>query len=250
MADLYAKAILAAYATIALTIVLWQALRWPSGPLLWVFSLLVRVHIRCGFRWRADGGSLPESGPAIIIANHRSSIDPMFIWAGNKRTFGFMIAREYYEMRGLHFVCRTVECIPVDRDGKDHAPIRAALRRLRNGEVVSVFPEGGINRTETLRQGIPGVAWLALRSEAPVYPVFVHDSPGGKNMMHPFYNFCRVRVTIGEPIDLSAYSGRRPKREVLLEVTDLLMSRLAELGDVDYQSHSDEQPAVSMKRGA
>jgi hypothetical protein len=53
-------------------------------------------------------------------------------------------------------------------------------------------------------------------------------------MVAPFYTRCRVRVTYGDPIDLSAYYDRKRTRTLLRDVTDLLMRRLAELGGVAY----------------
>ena len=53
-------------------------------------------------------------------------------------------------------------------------------------------------------------------------------------MVAPFYTRCRVKIVYGDPIDLSAYYGRKRTRTLLREVTDLLMRQLAELGDVTY----------------
>ncbi len=53
-------------------------------------------------------------------------------------------------------------------------------------------------------------------------------------MTAPFLHRQTVRVTYGEPVDLSAYSGRRLSQETLVEVTNLLMSKLAELGGVEF----------------
>ena len=94
--------------------------------------------------------------------------------------------------------------------------------------------------------GSKTVAWLALRADVPVFPVFIHDSPQGESMIDPFRTRCRVRVTYGDPIDLSAYRGRRKSRELLQEVTTLLMERLAELGGVSYQGSQNESTPVTL----
>jgi 1-acyl-sn-glycerol-3-phosphate acyltransferase len=114
------------------------------------------------------------------------------------------------------------------------ASAREALRRLQAGKLVAVFPEGGINLGKGLREASPGIAWLALRAKVPVYPVFIHGSPQGTDMVEPFLGTARVRVIYGDPIDLSGYEGQRKSHELLAEVTDLLMRRLAELGGVSY----------------
>jgi 1-acyl-sn-glycerol-3-phosphate acyltransferase len=145
------------------------------------------------------------------------------------------MAREYYEIPGLTWVGRATQCIAVNREGKDMRPAREALERLRQGDLIGVFPEGGINDQTALREGDTGIAWLALHAQVPVFPVFLRGSPSGvSDMVAPFYTRCRVRVTYGDPIDLSAYYDRKRTRTLLREVTDLLMRRLAELGGVAY----------------
>ena len=160
----------------------------------------------------------------------------MFVWMGRREIIGFMMAREYYEVKFLHWIAVAMQSIPVQRNGKDLAPTRAALRRLKDGKLLGVFPEGGINRERDLKAGNPGMAWLAVRSQVPVYPVYIHNSPGGETMIDPFYNFGPVSVYYGDPIDLSAYYDRKPTQEVLQEVTDIMMARIAELGGVGYAS--------------
>jgi 1-acyl-sn-glycerol-3-phosphate acyltransferase len=93
-----------------------------------------------------------------------------------------------------------------------------------------VFPEGRINTGLGLLDANPGVAFLALKSRVPVYPVFIHNSPQANSMVECFYTASRVRVVYGDPIDLSEFYDQRTTHELLQHVTDLLMHRLAELG--------------------
>ena len=145
----------------------------------------------------------------------------------------------------IGWICKTMQCIPVDRDAHEPAPVREALRRLRDGRLVGIFPEGRINREDRLLPGIPGVAWLALRANVPVIPVFVENAPGGRNMVEPFKTFSRVRIIYGDPIDLSTYRDRRVTRELLVEVTDLLMGHLAALGGVEATPAENlHEPAI------
>ena len=57
---------------------------------------------------------------------------------------GFMIAREYYEWRKISYFCKLVDCIPVNRDGRDLQATRTALRALEAGRVLPIFPEGKV----------------------------------------------------------------------------------------------------------
>lgn len=242
------------YAAVALAVVAWQGLRCPGGWQVWVLYLIARGYspLMFGQRIRAKC-PFPREGAALVVANHSSPVDPMFIFSGSQekldgrfvRVVEFMTAREYCEVKGpIGWICRNMRCIPVDRNGKDMAPAKEALRRLQSGHLVGIFPEGRLNlhaREEGLLPGNPGVAWLALRSEAPVLPVFIHDAPPGTSMVAPFITPSYTQVTFGEPIDLSKYYGMKPTPMLLAEVTDLLMERLADLGNVKARHCSPDR---------
>jgi 1-acyl-sn-glycerol-3-phosphate acyltransferase len=244
-----AKLTLAVYGASAIAAVLWQALRCEVGWQAWLLYCVERVYIGIGYRWRANRRCpFPQDGPAIIIANHRSPIDPLLVWMNSHltgdrpriRVIGFMTAREYCEKPGVSWICKHVRCIPVERSGKDMGAVREALRRLERGEWIGIFPEAGINTGEGLRRADPGIAWLALRARVPIYPVFIHNSPQGRTMVEPFYRFQRVRVTYGDAIDLTAGKerGRHHSPEVLQEIADSIMEHLAQLGGVEYQKEA------------
>jgi 1-acyl-sn-glycerol-3-phosphate acyltransferase len=241
--DLTAQLLLAAYAVIAAGIVVWQAIRFSSGWRAWIVLTPCRVYGRCAFRWRATRRCpLPITGPAIILANHRSPVDPILIGIelARDRTIGYMMAREYYETPVLHWMCAAVHSIPVERDGSDMASARAALRRVQAGELLGVFPEGRINRGTDLLPGNPGIAWLALRSKVPVYPVFIHNAPQGRTLLESFFRFTKVRVTYGDPIDVSVFLSQPLSSEAIHDASQLMMQRLADLAGVG--TARDEAP--------
>lgn len=189
---------------------------------------------------------IPEFGPAIIVANHTSPVDPVLLWhrhfAGFKkprlRVIGFMMAREFYELRGvINWVCRAMESIPVERSGRDMRPIREAMKRLEAGHLLGLFPEGRLNvesPDQRLLPGGSGVAWLALKSKVPVIPVFIKNAPRAKSMIAAFFVRTQATLIYGEPIDLSAWYDKKSGHTELQEVTDLIMMKLAQLGSVEF----------------
>lgn len=240
---------LAAYISVGISLVVRSILRCRDGWGVWLLYFIQRLYSGLIFRWRSTNGPcpLPAQGGGLVVANHRSPIDPMMIWTNHHfrgsvadtsreiRVAGFLTASEYCNVRGLRWLVRTMRSIPVDRNGQDMAPTREALRRLRNGELVGLFPEGGINWGKRLRSANTGVAFLALKGKVKVYPVYIHDAPQPRtSMSEPFTSRCRVRVTYGNPIDLSEFHGQKLTPELLNTVTDLIMSRLAKTGGVDY----------------
>jgi 1-acyl-sn-glycerol-3-phosphate acyltransferase len=246
--DAWAKLVLVVYLAIGAGIVAWQFRRSRLEPSTWFLWGVERLYVPFLFHWRANRRCpFPAKGGGLILANHRSPVDPLLIWMNNHlgsesgartcRIVSFLMAREYYEITGLTWIGRAMQCIAVNREGKDMRPAREALERLRRGDLIGVFPEGGINENTSLREGDTGIAWLALHAQVPVYPVYLRNSPmGGDDMVAPFYTRTRSRVQViyGDPIDLSAYYDAKRTRTLLREVADLLMRRLAELGGVTY----------------
>ncbi len=252
-----AKLALAIYAVGGCLALAGEIHRRGIGWQAWLLYAIQRSYSGLVYHWRSNRRCpFPEVGPALVIANHRSPVDPMMVWTNHHfgwtghtfRVISFMMAREYYEIPGLNWLCRSVRSIPVDRDAKDMRPVRAALGRLRAGDLVGMFPEGRINLGSEFLEANPGVAWLALKARVPVYPVFIHDAPQGNSMIDPFCTFSRVRVSYGDPIDLSPYFHRKTSHALLEEVTDLLMQRLAETGQMN--SNEPAAPTLSLASGS
>ena len=251
-----AQLALGIYAVAAVVLVLRDVRRFEDGLAPWLMYFVQRLYIGMGFRWRANRRCpLPATGPAIIIANHRSPIDPLMMWMNHHlrsteddkdfRIIEFMVAREFCELPGfIGWICRNMRSIPTERDGRDMRPAKEALSRLKAGRMIGIFPEGRINKGTGLLEANPGVAWMALRSQVPVYPIFIHNAPQGRNMIEPFSNFRRVRVTYGDPIDLSEFYSERKSKDVLKHVTDLMMHRLAKLGGLADDDDDDSEPPI------
>ncbi len=238
-------AVLLAYVLIAVGLITRSVRSCRDGWGVWLLYVIERLYVPLMFRWRAnsDRSQLPAEGGAIILANHRSPIDPLLVWmnhhlrsdARHIRVIGFLTAAEYCNIPGLRWLVRTMTSIPVNRDGKDMAPTREAIKRLKNGELIGIFPEGRLNFGTDLLEPNAGIAFLALKAQVPVYPVFIHNAPqNADSMTAPFMTLCRVRLSYGERIDLSAYYDRKTSPELLVEVANLLMSRLAALGEVGF----------------
>ena len=147
---------------------------------------------------------LPDTGPAIVICNHTSGLDPMLLQSCCRRSIIWMVAKEYYELKYLKPFFKILEAIPVDRSARDAASLRLALRALGEGRVLGVFPEGKISPTRgTMLPFQPGVAQMAIKMRAPIYPAFLDGTQCGITDITPAY-LRRQRATLrfGGPIDL------------------------------------------------
>ena len=179
---------------------------------------------------------LPRTGPAILISNHTCNIDHFLLQVGSGRKLGFMIAREYYDNWAFRPFCQMIGCIPVNRDGKDTAATRAALRALREGRVLPIFPEGRILKTSgrEIGEGKAGVAFIATRANVPVIPAYIRGTPKSNHFLKSFFTPSHARVYYGQPIDPSRFvipEGHGAERAALVEATDLMMGSIRELRD-------------------
>lgn len=185
----------------------------PEMPgLLGVLHWSFRVYCVLWHRLRTDRWApLPGTGPAILIANHTCGIDHMLLQSSSRRLLGFMVAREYYDAPWLRWICSFIGCIPVNRDGRDVAAIRAGLRALGEGRVLPIFPEGMIIPASGRRLGPfkPGTAYIAIRAGVPVVPAYIIGTPPTDEIIWSLATPSRARVFYGDPIDLSDIARHR-----------------------------------------
>ena len=133
---------------------------------------LNRLFCRHYHRLHGDHLALPAQGPAIVVANHLSGLDPMLLLAASPRPLRFIIASEQYHRFGLTWLFRAVGCIPVDRGGRPERAFREALKALQQGEVIAIFPHGTIHLDHEPRRRLkPGAVRLAEMAGCPIHPV-------------------------------------------------------------------------------
>jgi 1-acyl-sn-glycerol-3-phosphate acyltransferase len=148
--------------------------------------------------------NLPRTGPAILICNHTSGLDPCLIQSVCPRMIVWMMAREYYNLKALRKGYEMIDAIPVDRGGRDMPATRAALRALEHGRVLGIFPEGKIETSHDLLPFQPGIALLANKSQAPVYPAYLDGSQRDKKMTVAVATPQRAFIAFGPPLAVPA----------------------------------------------
>lgn len=243
--DMIAYIIVLAFATILL-VVLYRRLKVVSlRPIQTFFWWLNYFVVRIWWRLRILGkGRLPERSGAVIVANHRSSVDPCFIEVLVPRVVHWMVAREFCESRLYGWFLRICEVIPTNRAGIDTAAVKQAVRLASAGGLVGVFPEGRINETaDLLLPGRPGAVVIALKARVPIIPCYIEGSPYRGTVWSPLITPARTTLTVGEPWDLSEFYDRADDREIRDRLTLDLMKRIAALaGHPDYQPRLRSEP--------
>jgi 1-acyl-sn-glycerol-3-phosphate acyltransferase len=197
-----------------------------------VFYRTVRVAFRVIaaplFRFRVSGAEhVPRRGPAILVAPHRSWLDPACIGGACPRPVRFLIMERVFTLRGAGWFFRAMHALPVDPAGESSlAAVRAALGALRAGELVGIFPEGRVVREDEPVAVRSGAALLARHAPAPVIPVWIGGSarawPRGRRWPGP----APVEVRIGPPLEPPDRGGRTALAE-MMERIDRALRALA-----------------------
>ncbi|MDA3650246.1 1-acyl-sn-glycerol-3-phosphate acyltransferase [Saccharopolyspora indica] len=184
----------------------------------WISRRIVRLP----FRVRIHGADrIPRTGPLVVVANHSSLLDGPLLLGMFPRPAVFLIKQEMFK-GALGWFLRRIGQIGVRRGEADRTPLLTAVRVLKAGGLVGVFPEGtrGSGDVESAQHG---AAWLARASGAQVLPVAVRGTrrPEGRGRrLLP-----RIDVLFGEPIALPAGKGRTG----LVVATEAVRTELVEL---------------------
>ena len=195
------------------------------------------------FRFQTSGTEhIPRTGGAVLAINHISYVD--FIMAGYAareagRLVRYMAKRETFDHAITGPVMRSLGHISVDRaDGQ--ASYDEALRYLREGELVGLFPEATISRSFLVKELKSGAVRMALDADVPLVPLVLWGTQRLATKDHPrdLSRHKTISVTVGEPLDPHGASAVRTTAE-------LRKAMSAMLDDAIREYPAEEQPAGS-----
>jgi 1-acyl-sn-glycerol-3-phosphate acyltransferase len=207
------------------------------------FSLVVRVRYR-------NLDRLPQQGPVIVVVNHVSHVDPFcvakMIIDGARRP-RFLAKDSIFDVPLVGAAMRAMGHIPVRRGTVDaRESFAAALTALRAGGLIVLHPEGTVTRDPDgwPMTGKTGAARLALLApEVPVIPVAQWGVQQQIDLYHKKMRLVprpRHVLSVGLPIDLSAFRGRSADAATLREISNVIMNQLrADVADLRGRTAPD-----------
>ena len=153
--------------------------------------------------------NIPEHGGAVIAINHTSYVD--WLAAGlainrRHRRIRYMIKAEMQQVKVVNFLIKRTKTIPVDRSSGAGA-YDVAVQRLREGELVGVYPEGTISRSFELKDFKSGAARMAAEADVPIVPIIVWGAQRIWTKDHPKQlgrKKVPVIVQVGAPLQAGA----------------------------------------------
>ena len=151
--------------------------------------------------------NIPRTPGLVLASNHFSTFDPPMIGSVVPREVHFMAKKELFESQPMRWLSVHLMAFPVDRSKSDMRAIKEALRHLKEGSAVGIFPQG--TRKAADKDALDGAAFLAQRADVPLLPAAIWRE--GRNF----------RVAFGEPITPQGRS-----RDEMSALTRELMSRI------------------------
>lgn len=146
----------------------------PLAMRLWydalrVFCRLVGLVL---FRIRTVGREhIPTQGGALVLSNHQSHLDPVLVGLSFDRRLNYLARETLFTFAPFRWLIRSLDAIPIDREGLGLAGLKETLRRVRGQELVLIFPEGTRSPDGLVAPFKPGFASVARRTGVPLVPV-------------------------------------------------------------------------------
>lgn len=193
---------------------------WVAIKVLWA---TIGVLLRLGVE---NADRIPKTGPAVLVSNHVSSMDPVVMGLASARPVSYMAKAELFEVFGFGALLRLLHVFPIRRGAGDRAALRVAGEVLKSGGVLGMFPEGTRQSGGVLGAPQPGAALLAIQSSAVIVPAAIlgtdeYRKPNGKR-------FPKVTVRFAEPIYPGAEISDR--RAEIDRLSNEMMDAIAQEG--------------------
>lgn len=191
--------------------------------------------------WVKGLDNIPESGPAVLVSNHLSFSDSIFLPLAVPRPVVFLAKSEYFSGKGIKgkltaAFFRLSNQLPMDRSGgaASATSLSAGEEILKSGGLLGIYPEGTRSPDGRLYRGKTGVAKLILATGVPVIPVAMIGTDKVQPIGRRIPNIRRIGIIVGEPMDFRRYAGMGDDRFIQRSVTDEIMYALMRLSGQEY----------------
>lgn len=192
-----------------------------------IFKLFLLIWHRLRIR---GAKNIPESGGVMIASNHASFLDPPVVGVGYRvRPIHFMARDTLWNSRFGCWWMDHVGCIPVSRGTGDMRALKLTIKALKEGKVVSMFPEGTRTEDGELQEAKGGIGFIIEKSGCAVVPAYIDGTykahPKGSKWIKP----CKLTITYGPPITQEEFQALGTGRDAYEKYAALIMQRIADL---------------------
>lgn len=194
---------------------------------------LVRCFYKFMFKIEVEGvENIPKDKNFLVVPNHLSYYDPPLIVVFLPIDMAYMAKESLFRVPILGRIIKAFGAFPVKTGGNDISAVKTAIKILKDGKSLTIFPEGTRVKTPgVLGEGKQGAAMIAAKAGVGFLPV-------GINTTYKFRS--KVKLNVGEYIDFSEYHDKRLNSETLQKITnELLMPQIAELAGAKVYADKD-----------
>ena len=150
---------------------------------------------------------VPPTGGVLLVSNHESYLDPCLVAVQLRRPMSFMAKSELFKNRFFEWLIRNLNAFPVRQGKGDVGAMKETIKRLQEGHLLNIFPEGSRTETGELLPIEPGVALVVKRAGVPVVPVVITGSFQAWPRWRKLPRRWPVRVMYGPPLQLDGLKG-------------------------------------------
>jgi 1-acyl-sn-glycerol-3-phosphate acyltransferase len=192
-----------------------------------LFKLFLLIWHRLQIR---GAQNIPEQGGVLLASNHASYLDPPVVGVGYRgRPIHFMARDTLWNSKFGSWWMHKVGCIPVSRGTGDIRALKLTIKALKEGKVVSMFPEGTRSEDGELQTAKGGIGFIIEKSGCVVVPAYIDGAykahPKGAKLIKPV----KVTITYGKPITQADFQALGTGREAYDKYAALIMQRIADL---------------------
>lgn len=192
-----------------------------------IISFCILTYCKIVYRLKVVGlENVPDDGAVIFCGNHRTYLDPPLIIVTAGRYMRFLAKEELRKNPLFAFLGFLYDGIYVKRDSKDITSLKTALKTLKDGKCVGLFPEGTRNGLEKNDGKIKnGAAYMALKTNAKVIPI---------GIVGPAKPFTKNAIIYGKPLDFSEYAARmKEDKGVEDQVSEIIKEEIVKLANTE-----------------
>ena len=191
-----------------------------------IFKMLCRLWFGTILRTQVIGlENIPKDGAFILAANHVSNWDPPFLGTFIKREVCYMGKEELFKNPVMAWACRNLHVFPVKRGAADKTAIKTAVKILKDGKCLGIFPEGTRSKTGKLGKAEAGVSLIAAMTKASIIPAAIVNT---EKIFSKEKFFPRLAVVYGTPLQ---FTGSTKDKEALAAFAQSIMQEIAKLKD-------------------
>lgn len=195
----------------------------------YISCFLIRVFLKIFWRYKRIGTEhIPKNGGVIIASNHAAYVDPPFIGSVCPRELSYLAKAELFSHPLFGWLIRKYNAIPIARGAFDRRAITQAIRLLKEGRALLLFPEGTRSREGNFLEPKLGVGMIACEAGVPIVPTYISNS---SDLLDCFLKGRRLVIGFDIPIEKD-WLARVPKnKEGYKIIGQEIMNRIGRLKD-------------------